>query len=119
MKINLTKPIIFMLLHIATFGLYSTWWIYKSWRFLNEKDNLTVNPALKTLLSIFYLIPLLSRIKKYSKSKNRAKTFSPILIVFWIFCYAVFNLFTRFLLDVIYTLIHLFNPSAQVFEFCN
>ncbi len=45
MKINLTKPIIFMLLHIATFGLYSTWWIYKNWRFFNEKDNLTINPA--------------------------------------------------------------------------
>ena len=69
----------FILLCILSFGLYEVWWIYKSWRFFDEKENLEMNSAVRTIFSIIFLIPLFNKIYKYSKKFGFSKFFSSIL----------------------------------------
>ena len=37
----------FILLCVFSLGLYELWWIYKSWSFFRDKDNLDIMPVLK------------------------------------------------------------------------
>jgi len=78
-NINSISQTRFIVLCILTFGIYQTWWIYKSWRFFNYKDKLETNPATKTIFSIFYLIPLFQRIKHYSKDNNLKANYSSLI----------------------------------------
>ena len=35
----------FIFLSITTLGLYSVWWIYKAWRFFQQKEMIDIMPA--------------------------------------------------------------------------
>lgn len=78
-NINLLSQTRFIILCILTFGIYQTWWIYKSWRFFNYKDKLETNSAIRTIFSIFYLIPLFQRIKAYSKEHRLRVNYSSLI----------------------------------------
>ena len=78
-NIHLISQTRFIILCILTFGIYQTWWIYKSWRFFNYKDKLETNSAIRTIFSIFYLIPLFQRIKVYSKEHSLRTTYSSLV----------------------------------------
>jgi len=56
----------FALLCFFSFGIYPLWWMYVSWKFFAKKDNLDIYPAVRAILALFFLYPLLERIKKYS-----------------------------------------------------
>ena len=71
--VNSTK---FILLSFLTLGLYPVWWMYKSWKFLKEKDNLDVWPVARAFFAIFFIFSLLDRILKFAKSKGYEKTYS-------------------------------------------
>lgn len=79
-----TSPIKFIVLCILSFGFYQLWWIYKSWRFFDVKDNLQINSAFRTLLSIFFLIPLFDKIYNYASEFGYSKFYSSILFYFGI-----------------------------------
>ena len=68
----------FILLCVFSIGLYELWWIYKSWSFFRNKDNLDIMPAARAIFSIFFLNSLFDRIQDFSKSKGYTKTFSSI-----------------------------------------
>ncbi len=68
----------FILLSVFSLGLYELWWIYKSWSFFRDKDNLDIMPAARAIFSIFFLNSLFNRIQDFSKSKGYTKTFSSI-----------------------------------------
>lgn len=76
----------FLLLFILTLGLYGIWWMYKSWRFFKEKDNLDAWPAMRALFAIFFLHGLLERILNFAKRNGYTKTYSSSgLFVLFIF----------------------------------
>ncbi len=70
----------FILLSIFSFGLSIFWWIYKAWRFYQQKENLNINSAWRTMLGVFFLLPLLNKIKEFAKEKGLNKTYSPFLL---------------------------------------
>lgn len=72
----------YMLLSIATFGLYTVWWMYKEWRFFRDKEYLDVYPAVRALFSVFFIYSLAKRILDYAKSLGYTKTYDPLLILF-------------------------------------
>ncbi len=78
----------FIILSIVSFGLYELWWIYKSWRFFQQKDELDIMPALRTILSIFFLIPLFIRIFDFANKKGNNLYYSVLLFI----CYLSVNL---------------------------
>lgn len=77
-ELELLSPQKFILLSVVSLGLYEVWWIYKSWSFFRDKDNLDIMPAARALFAIFFLNSLFDRIQDFSKSKGYTKTFSSI-----------------------------------------
>ena len=75
----------FIFLSIISFGMYELWWIYKAWEFYKQKEKLNINPALYTIFSIFFLIPLLKKILNFAKEKGYNNSYSSILLYvgFW------------------------------------
>ena len=63
-KLSVNK---FIILSIVTIGLYELWWIYKSWRFFQAKEKSDIMPAIRTVFSIIFLIPLFNKILKLAK----------------------------------------------------
>jgi len=76
----------FVFLSIISFGVYQIWWIYKAWRFYQQKDNLDINPALRTIFSIIFLIPLFNKILLSAKKTGYNESYSAILLFvgFWV-----------------------------------
>lgn len=80
---NLISTDKFLVLSIATMGLYTFWWSYKAWRFFQQKDQLDISPVLRAIFGIFFLIPLYKRILHYAREKGYQEHYSPVqLFVF-------------------------------------
>jgi len=60
----------FISMSIITLGLFNTYWIYKNWNFLKQKQNLEIIPFLRALFGIFYIHSLLNAIA-HDKDLNR------------------------------------------------
>jgi hypothetical protein len=76
-KISINK---FIILSTATLGLYGLWWIYKSWRFFQDNEKSDIMPAIRTLFSIFYLIPLFYKILKLAKNNGYKPGYSSVFL---------------------------------------
>ena len=70
----------FIFLSIISFGLYEIWWIYKAWEFFNRKEKLDINPALRAIFSIIFLIPLFNKILRFAKEKGYNSSYPSILL---------------------------------------
>lgn len=60
----------FIILCIASCGLYLFWWMYKVWTFFKQKGNLKIAPAFRSLLCILFLYPLFEKILAFAKNKG-------------------------------------------------
>lgn len=58
----------FIILNIATFNLYSIWWMYKSWTFFKYRETYDIQPAMRAIFSIFFIFGLFERIRNFSGS---------------------------------------------------
>jgi hypothetical protein len=68
----------FILISILTLGLYEIWWIYKAWKFFQQKEKTEIYPAARAILSIIYLRPLFDKILFYSKLKGYDEGYTSI-----------------------------------------
>lgn len=66
----------FILLSVLSLGLYEFWWIYKSWCFFRDKDQLDIMPAARAIFAFFFINSLFDTIQEYSQSKGYTATFS-------------------------------------------
>jgi hypothetical protein len=71
----------FIFLNVITLGLYEIWWIYKAWRFFQQKEKSNLMPAVRTILSLFLLISLFQRVLTFAKEKGYTKSYSSVLLV--------------------------------------
>jgi hypothetical protein len=65
----------FIILSVITFGLYDLWWIYKSWRFFQQKYKWDIIPFWRTVFSILFLYNLFLCILDLAKQKNYPKNY--------------------------------------------
>ncbi len=77
-KIEIVTLQKFLILSIISFGLYDIWWMYKTWKFLKEKDNLDIMPVPRAIFAIFFLNGLFERIQDFAHSTGYKKTFSSV-----------------------------------------
>jgi hypothetical protein len=70
----------FVILSIVTLGLYELWWIYKSWRFFQDKEKSDIMPAMRTVFSIFYLIPLFIKILNLAKNTGYKRSYISVFL---------------------------------------
>lgn len=82
----------FLILSILSMGLYSIWWMYKSWRFFKEKDNLDIYPAARAIFNVFFLYSLMVRTQNYASKNNYTVSYSasPLII-----SYILLNILSR------------------------
>ncbi|MEZ0542290.1 hypothetical protein [Fibrella arboris] len=67
---QITTPLAFFFLCFFTFGIYSIWWQYKAWRFIKQKDNLSVSPVARAFFAVFFVHGLLDRIDYDAREKG-------------------------------------------------
>ncbi len=77
-KIEIVSIQKFIILSIVSFGLYAIWWMYKTWKFFKEKDNLDVMPIPRAIFAIFFLNGLFDKIQDFAQSKGYTEKFSSI-----------------------------------------
>jgi hypothetical protein len=70
----------FIVLCVASFGIYPVWWIYKAWKFYKQKEMLDIMPAARAIFSIFFLQNLLVKILDFAKEKGYEGNYSPFAL---------------------------------------
>jgi hypothetical protein len=107
-KLSVNK---FVILSIVTLGLYELWWIYKSWRFFQDKEKSDIMPAIRTVFSIFYLIALFDKILKLAKNNGYKHSYiSVFLFVGFLIANLLVLLPTPFFLAAIISFVFLIPP---------
>ena len=66
----------FIFLSIISFGAYEIWWIYKAWKFFQQKERLDIMPAARAIFSIIFLNTLLNKILDFAKEKGYKDNYS-------------------------------------------
>ncbi|MBS2213592.1 hypothetical protein KEM09_19445 [Carboxylicivirga mesophila] len=56
-------PSRFLLMSIITVGLYETYWMYKNWSYLRQRDNLDIMPVWRAIFGVFFIHSLLSKME--------------------------------------------------------
>ncbi len=107
-KLSVNK---FVILSIVTLGLYELWWIFKSWRFFQDKEKSDIMPAVRTIFSIFYLIPLFNKILNLAKNNGYKHSYvSVFLFVGFLIVNLLVLLPTPFFLAAIVSFVFLIPP---------
>jgi hypothetical protein len=65
----------FIILSIFTFGLYQMWWMYKSWKFFKEKEDLDIMPVWRAIFAIFFVSSLFSKCLRMAQSNGYEKSY--------------------------------------------
>ena len=71
--ISLPKFIIFS---IISFGIYTTWWQYKVWRYYKQKEKADILPVARAIFSIFFVYSLFNKIQDSANEKGYTDAYS-------------------------------------------
>jgi hypothetical protein len=71
------SPTRFVVLCLATIGLYNMWWQYKTWRFFKQRQQSDIWPVARALFSIFTVHELMTTIGKFARSNGIEPTYNP------------------------------------------
>ena len=67
-----------IVMSILSLGLYDAYWIYRNWRFLKERDGLSIQPFWRGVFGLFHITSLLKMIKNDPSANSLAEArFSP------------------------------------------
>jgi serine/threonine protein kinase len=53
-----------VLMSIFSLGVYQIYWMYRNWKHIQVREGLDISPFGRALLGVFYICPLLSKIKE-------------------------------------------------------
>jgi hypothetical protein len=86
-----------IIMSIISFGLYETYWIYKNWWYLKNRDSLYISPFWRGMFGIFYCHSLLRRIHDDKESCSlQMPSFSPgVLATGWVILVIISALVSR------------------------
>jgi len=94
LHISLTRLI---LMSILSFGIYDAYWIYKNWRYLNERDRLNIKPFWRGIFGIFYCHSLMNAIHNdpQTNALKPAQFSAGMLATGWVILVVVANVISR------------------------
>jgi hypothetical protein len=85
-----------ILLSIASFGIYEAYWVYKNWKYINERGRLGIRPFWRGVFSIFFCHSLLRRIQEDNDARALIEpSFSVQLATGWVILVILANLVGR------------------------
>jgi len=83
----------FIVLDLATFGVYVMYWCYRQWQTIKAKRDGKFNPAVRGIFTTIFLGNLAKTIKEMAKEQNIEVTYHPYLLWFsFIFLYVLYKL---------------------------
>ncbi len=87
----------FICLSLVTFHLYSFYWIYKNWAYLNGRNKMGIRPFWRTFFGVFYCHSLLREIHEDPEARAvLPPTFSPnVLATGWVILTLLSNAVSR------------------------
>ena len=75
-QVVLITPVNFVLLYLLTFGIYGYWWMYKHWRFFQQKELSGITPAARAIFAVFFLHTLFEKILLFAKTQGYKRVYS-------------------------------------------
>lgn len=78
--------------------LFGTWWIYRNWRYLQQRDGGKVQPFGRAFFSVFFIYQTLEAVKHDPVASERAQASysSGLLAAGWIVTSVIVNVCSRF-----------------------
>ncbi len=64
----------------ATFGIYLVYWAYKNWQLIKARDGIAIQPFWRAVFFIFFIHPLLEKIKNTANTSGVSTNYSSLLI---------------------------------------
>lgn len=78
--VELVSPKKFTILFIMSLSLYGVWWMYKSWKFFNEREIYDYMPAMRALFSFFFAHSLFAKIQNIAHKNGYRKSYNSIIL---------------------------------------
>ena len=87
----------FMAMSILSFGIFNSYWMYKNWQFLKNRDNLDIMPFWRGIFGIFFIHSLLNKIEadKGLSEVERSNFSGSTLATIWVVLLISSNLLSR------------------------
>jgi len=83
----------FVLLSLFTMGFYVTYWMYRNWQAIKEKQQSDIMPIARGIFSVFWFYPLFSALKNDSTDRlGNNKVMLPVVAIIFALVYLVFSL---------------------------
>ena len=82
----------FIFLSVLTFGVYELWWMYKAWRFFQQKEGSDIRPALRVVFGVIFLTSLFYKIHDFAGERGYSKSYYSWLLFVGFF---ITNLLSR------------------------
>ena len=70
----------FIFLSVITAGIYESYWFYKTWEFLREKDKLDISPFWRAVFSPIFAVSNAEHVLKLANRENYPEKYSPTII---------------------------------------
>lgn len=86
-----------MAMSILSFGIFNSYWMYKNWQFLKNRDNLDIMPFWRGIFGIFFIHSLLNKIEadKGLSEVERSNFSGSTLATIWVVLLISSNLLSR------------------------
>ncbi len=67
-----------LILSLATGGIYTSYWIYRNWKYVKQTEQLGIMPIARGIFSAFWYYPLFSHLVADSKARFAKNTIMPM-----------------------------------------
>lgn len=87
------------LMSLATFGLYTFFWFYKNWFYVEDHTNRKLSPFFRSVFSIIWFYDLVREVSKAGNAQGIKLNIHPGLLAFG---FVLFGVFANFFMPLIF-----------------
>ena len=73
-----------VVMSFCTLGLYQIYWLYQNWRIVKYREQRRISPPWRSVLGIFFLYPMLRRIRKKGSAVGLGALPAGALFITWL-----------------------------------
>jgi len=80
------SPTKFVIMSLATLSIYELYWLYKNWKIIAKRKNLSILPFWRAFFGYFHIWPLLCEFRKEGEARGMTtKLRAGAIAISWIF----------------------------------
>jgi len=105
----------FLALSIVTFGTYSSYWLYRNWKAIKQKQQSDIMPIARGIFSIFWFYPLFNAFKNDSLARfSQNKVMLPFVAAIFALLYLILSIASSYSEQAVLSVLVLFIPLIFV-----